>query len=304
MGRWRRLVASVCAGAASWATVSGCAGGAAGDTPGTIDVVASTDVWGSVAAAVGGSRVSVSSIIDDSGQDPHSFEGSSRTLLAVRDADLLLENGGGYDDFMTRLISASGSRAPVVDAVETSGLVAGADGELNEHVWYDIPSAVKVAHAVAARLAALAPRHAAEFKANARAFDRDIRGLLRHEHQVAAASAGTGVAVTEPVPLYMLSAMGLRNLTPADFSRAVEDSSDLSPRVLSETLALFSEHRVALLAYNAQTSGPVTEQVEGAARTAGIPVVPVTETLPDGMSYLSWMAHNVDAIAEAVTSHG
>ena len=63
---------------------------------------------------------------------------------------------------------------------------------------------------------------------------------------------------------------------------------------------LFSDHAVTLLVYNEQTSGPETEQVLAAAKTAGIPVVPVTETLPAGKDYLSWMTGNLAAVKAAL----
>jgi len=299
--RIRRLLAGPGVLAVVAGGLSGCSGGSTGDVPGKLDVVASTDVWGSVVAEVGGSRVSVTSVIDDPAQDPHSFEASSRTLLAVRDADLLVENGGGYDDFMGRLVSSSGTRAPVVNAVEISGLTAAPGGELNEHVWYDLPAVQRVAEAVASRLGALDPPHAAEFRSNARAFDRKVEGLIAAERHARSLAAGEGVAITEPVPLYMLEAMGLRNLTPSAFSLAVEGSGDVSPRVLADTLALFSSHRVAALVFNAQTSGPITSQVEAAATAAGVPVVPVTETLPAHASYLGWMSRTITRVTEAVS---
>jgi len=277
-----------------------CFGGATGDVPGKIDVVASTNVWGSVAAAVGGRRVAVLSIIHDPGQDPHSYEASSRTLLTVKNADLLIENGGGYDDFMGRMISSADASAPVLDAVEISGRVAPPGGELNEHVWYDLPTVSAVADAIAERLSALAPRHADEFAANAARFDQGVARLEAAVHREAGVAAQAGVAVTEPVPLYLLEAMGLRNLTPPEFSSAVEEGGDVSPRVLAETLDLFESQQVALLVYNEQTSGPVTEEVKAAAEDAGVPVVPVTETLPAETSYLTWMEHNIHAISSAL----
>jgi zinc/manganese transport system substrate-binding protein len=302
--RSRRVptVLSVAALLAVAPLLSGCAGGARGDVPGKLDVVASTDVWGSIAAFVGGSRVSVTSIISDPAQDPHSFEGSSRTLLAVRDADLLVENGGGYDDFMTQLISTSGNDAPLVDAVATSGYVASAGGdEVNEHVWYDLPTVKKVAHEITVDLIELDHRHDAEYIANEKSFDAGLDRLESRVFRVSKDARGTPVSITEPVPAYLLGAMLLHNLTPVDFSRAVEDSGDVSARVLADTLALYAQHRVAALIYNSQTSGPVTTQVEAAARSAGIPVVPVTETLPEGTSYLSWMSDTIARIAAAVT---
>ncbi len=99
----------------------------------------------------------------------------------------------------------------------------------------------------------------------------------------------------------MIDACGLRNATPKAFSEAVEEGDDVSPRTLRETLALFTGKKVEALVYNAQTSGPQTEKAEQAAKAAGIPVVPVTETLPAGKDYLGWMTADIDALASALT---
>ena len=112
--------------------------------------------------------------------------------------------------------------------------------------------------------------------------------------------AGEGVAITEPVPLYLLDAIGLDNRTPEKFSEAIESGNDVSPVVLQETLRLFTDRQVRLLAYNEQTSGAETTRVLAAAKQADIPVVPVTETLPSGKDYLSWMNANLDAVAGAL----
>lgn len=104
------------------------------------------------------------------------------------------------------------------------------------------------------------------------------------------------------MPLYLLDAIGLVDKTPAAFSKAIEDENDVSPVVLRDTLQLFADHRVKLLAYNEQTTGAETERVLAAAKHAGIPVVPVTETLPAGKHYLGWMQANVDAVGKALAS--
>ncbi len=114
-------------------------------------------------------------------------------------------------------------------------------------------------------------------------------------------AAGRGAAVTEPVPDYLLAELGLENLTPPEFSEAVEEGTDVAPAVLQETLDLFADGSVTLLAYNEQTTGPVTEQVLAAAEAAGVAVVSMTETLPEGDDYLSWMSANLDAIEGALT---
>jgi zinc/manganese transport system substrate-binding protein len=110
------------------------------------------------------------------------------------------------------------------------------------------------------------------------------------------------VAITEPVPLYLLEAAGLVNKTPETFSAAIEEDTDVPPAVLKETEDLFDTKQVKLLAYNQQTTGPQTEAVLAAAKRNNIRVVPVTETLPTDQSYLSWMQANLRAVSSALTN--
>lgn len=275
------------------------AGGSAGAASGPIKVVASTNVWGDVVEQIGGDHVEVTSIISDPSADPHSFQSSPRNQLALSSAQLIVENGGGYDDFMQTMISSAGTQAPVVTAVDASGVTA-QDGELNEHVWYDLPGTIKVADAIAAQLATIDPANASTFRANSATFDTAVDDLITQAQAIKAAHAGAPVAITEPVPVYLLETAGLTNVTPAEFSEAIENETDVPAAVMNQTLALFADKQVTLLAYNEQTTGPQTEQVLEAAKNSGIPTVPVTETLPDGQDYLSWMKSNIQALSQAL----
>ncbi|AWN24966.1 zinc ABC transporter substrate-binding protein [Streptomyces sp. NEAU-S7GS2] len=266
-----------------------------------IPVVASTNVYGDIVQQVGGGKVKVVSIISDPAQDPHSYEASTQNRLALSKAKVVVENGGGYDDFVGEMLrSAKNSSPAVIDAVKVSGKASKAGAELNEHVWYDAPVMGKLADRIADALAKAAPADAAVFRHNAAAFKDRLTVLESKERQVKAAHAGAAVAVTEPVPLYMTEAMGLRNKTPADFSEAVEEGEDVSAQSLQRILALFTGKQVKALIYNKQTSGPPTEKVKAAAEENGIPVVPVTETLPPGEDYIGWMTANVGAIKSAL----
>lgn len=198
--------------------------GASSGPSGPIAVVASTNVWGDVVEQVGGDKVDVLSIISDPGADPHSYEANAQTQLALSKAALVVENGGGYDDFMDTMLASSSSAAPVVNAVEVAGPVAPAGEELNEHVWYDFPTVDKVARQIATELTALDPANEAQFTANAATFSGKLGALTTQVEAVKAAHAGVAVAVTEPVPLYLLQAAGLENVTPAEFSDAIEGS--------------------------------------------------------------------------------
>jgi zinc/manganese transport system substrate-binding protein len=315
--------------AAAVLVLSGCAAGdgagGSSDDGGAITVVASTNVYGDIATTVGGDAVDVTSVISDPSQDPHSYEADARTQLAVSRADVVIQNGGGYDEFMHTLLDASGSDAAVIDAVEVSGLDADehgdeahadetdeahADGsgeaddhdhgEFNEHVFYSLPSMAALATAIADELGSVDPAQADTFTANAASFGEQIADLEAQAAEVKTAHDGESVAYTEPVPGYLFDAMGLVNVTPSDFSEAIEEGDDVSPAALNETLQLFSDGTVDLLAYNEQTSSPETEQVEKAAADAGVAIVPVTELLPTGDDYVSWQQSNIDAITAAL----
>jgi zinc/manganese transport system substrate-binding protein len=264
-----------------------------------IAVVASTNVWGDVVEQVGGDHVDVTSIISDPAQDPHSYEADTQNQLTLSKAKVVVENGGGYDDFVDRMLKSSNSSAEVINAVKVSGKTAPKGGDLNEHVWYDFPTVAKIADSISTALGKADPGDAATFTKNAEAFKSKLTPLESKEAQIKKEHSGAGIGITEPVPLYMTEASGLVNKTPEEFSKAIEEGSDVSPKVLQETLALYSGKQVKALVYNAQTSGPQTVKVEDAAKAAGVPTVPVTETLPKGKDYLGWMTSNVDALASA-----
>ncbi|TXN29245.1 metal ABC transporter solute-binding protein, Zn/Mn family [Lacisediminihabitans profunda] len=286
-------------GAAIAVVISGCSAPSPTATGGPVRVVASTNVYGDIAKQVGGDRVRVDSIIDNPAQDPHSFEAGAQVQLAISKANLVIENGGGYDDFVgTLLKGANNADATVLNATTISGYHQG--GSFNEHLWYDFPTVKRVVAKLVSTLSSLDPAGAETFAANGTTLDKQLGVLEAGEASLKSSNQGAGVAITEPVPLYLLEASGLSNKTPAAFSEAIEQGTDVSPVVLRQTLALFTTHAVKLLAYNEQTSSAETEQVRTAAKRAGVAVVSFTETLPSGTSYLRWMTGNLAALKAAL----
>ncbi len=296
----RTAAVLVLAGVAT--ALAGCAPSA---TPsGRLVVVASSDVYGNLARQVGGRFVDVQSLLDDPSQDPHSYQATVRDRLAVSRARIVIENGGGYDDFMHSLLGSAREDVTVIDAVRVAGASARAYGEPNEHVWYDLTTVRKIVTRIADGLAAAQPRDRVQFDAAAGRVQRALAGLERTQAGLRARFAGTGVAITEPVPAYLLAGCGLVDRTPAKFSASIEAGNGVPASVLQATLRLFAGRprpAVSALVYNAQTGGTETSAVIAAARAAGVPVVPVTETLPAGDDYQGWMADNLAAIGVALT---
>ncbi len=296
-------------------------GPAQGERP---NVVASTNVYGAIARAVGGDLVEVTSLIDDPSADPHSYESTPADAATAAGADLVIANGGGYDDFLPQLVESAGGSATLIDVVELSGLEpAGAAGEehageehaeeeaghghgaFNEHVWYSLPTVQELAGRLATDLGAVDAANTAAYTANAQQFSTRIDELIADAEAVEAAHQGARVAVTEPVPGYLLQQAGLIDATPAEFTEAVEEDTDPPAAALAEALALFSPPQpVAALVLNAQTATPSTDQVRAAAQTGGVPVVEFTETLPEGATdYPTWMGAQIDALSAALNGN-
>ena len=288
--------------------LAGCAG--AGDdsaSDGRLQVVASTDVYGQIIDEIGGDAVDVTSIITSAAQDPHSFEPTAQDQLAVSRADLIIENGGGYDSFMASLVRASDASARVVTAAEFSPDWPGEEradpdriGDFNEHVWYDPHTVEDAAEAIAEELSRLDPANTETFQTNAAAFLSQIGTLQSSLAEIEASDAGAEVFATEPVPVYLIRAAGLANVTPEAFGEAVEEGQDVPPATLLESLDLIASGAVRAVIVNSQTGGAETLQVIEAAEAREIPVLEFSETLPEGQTYLSWMQQNIDALSGAL----
>jgi len=296
--RSRVLTASAVLAAGALA-LAGCSAPSVEPDDGKINVVASTSVYGNLVATLGGDAVSVTTIIDNAAQDPHSYEATARDQLAVTHADMMVLNGGGYDPFAEVLYESAGDGAVLVNAVDSSDL-RDDDQSFNEHVWYSFPAVGNIAEQITDELSTLDPALSDEFESNLAAFVAELEDLEAQADQIAESADGRGAAVSEVVAVYLLEAVGLTNDTPAAFTEAVEEGTDVSPTALRDVLELFESGQVAMLAYNEQTASPETERVRLTAIDAGVPVVSFTETLPEGSNYVEWMSSNLDAVAAAL----
>ena len=172
---WRRPGAHSAALAGAALLAAGCSSSLALDTPaasGTIIAVGAENEYADVIAQVGGKYVQASAIMSNPNTDPHTFEASASTGRLVNAAQLVVQNGLGYDTFMDTIEKAvpdSGRKTIVVQK-----LLGLPDSTPNPHLWYDPATMPKVANAIAANLAAIQPSHAAYFKANATAFTNSL----------------------------------------------------------------------------------------------------------------------------------
>jgi zinc/manganese transport system substrate-binding protein len=281
-------------------TAAGCSSGGAGagGAEHRVKVVAGENFWGDIASQIGGRNTSVSSIITDPTADPHQFESDARDAAAVADADLVIVNGAGYDDFVSKLLSSTSHTGRVVLTVADL-LHAGNDA--NPHLWYDLPRIPEVARAIESALAGAEPNDRTVFEANLATFLASLAPLDRIVGAIRTKYGGAPVAYTERVPGYLLDAAGLTVASPPGFARAIEDGNEPSAGDSQSMDDLISNHRVRVLLYNAQATSAVTKHVQDLAHSAGVAVVGVTETMPKNEpSYQSWQQHQLEALLGAL----
>jgi zinc/manganese transport system substrate-binding protein len=285
------VIAVLVAAACSSATTS--------DRSGSIAAVGAENEYANVIAQIGGKYVDVTSIESNPNTDPHSFEASPSVAHVVSTAQLIVQNGLGYDSYMNKIESAvPDSTRKVIDVQKLLGLP---DSTPNPHLWYDPKTMPAVARAVARNLSALRPAHAAYFQANLRAFDRSLKPWQEALARFKAAYPGTPVAVTEPVSDYLLQAAGARILTPFRFQANVMNGVDPAPQDISLQDSFFTDHKVKVFLYNEQVTDSLTQSFLEAAHRNGIPVVAVYETMPTaGYTYQSWMLAETRALQKAV----
>ena len=287
-------------------------------------VYATTNVWGAVAKQVGGEQVKVVVGVDELSQDPHDYQATANDKLNISKAALVLVNGGGYDDWGTSLAKSVENKPIIINAVQISGLQPttakdtdehdshhehdehpGAHahthththGDFNEHVFYSIDTAKKVAEAVNYQLALAAPANKAIYAQNTQQFMQDMDRLKAKAKLVTQQKSMTAFA-TEPVTGYLLADMGIQDITPKPYVTQSETDAGVSVKVLNDSKAMLSNHQVGVLIVNAQTEDSTSKQLIAAAKAANVAVVPVYETFPQGIdSYSKFIEKTIDDFA-------
>lgn len=288
--------------------LGGCSGtaGSPDRQPGdarAVRVVAIERVYGDLASQLGGKDVTVTTILNSPTADPHEYEPTVADARAIANADVVIENGLGYDAFADKLLAASPNAART--AIVVGSLASHTAGQ-NPHVWYQAATLVAFAEIFARDLERRRPNRKPQIAHARLGIDAWVAKLDAHLATIARNSGGAKVAITEPVFDYVLHAAHLDIATPAGFSHAIEEGTDPAPQDVAAMHALIGGKHVAAFVYNSQTVEPSTTQLLGLAKSSQVPVVSVTETLPAGTTTQRWIDGEVAALSAALprtTSH-
>lgn len=276
--------------------------GASFAATGLINAVGVENEYADVVSQIGGKYVHVTAIESDPNTDPHTFEASPKIAGQLAAAEIVVENGIGYDDWADKIMAAAPNAArKVINVQQLLGLP---DSTPNPHLWYDPKTMPAVAKAVAAELTVLRPDQASSFADNEQKFEASLKPWFAAIAQFKENHRATPVAVTEPVADYLLQAIGADIKTPPSLETAVMNQTDPSPQDISSQKDLLTSGTVKIFAYNQQVTDDLTTSFLESAKKGKVPVVGVYETMPTpSYDYQSWMLAEVKALEKAVVEH-
>ena len=286
--------------AAAWVGAAPPAAASPGGGRRVVSVVAAENVWGSIAAQIGGRHVRVVSLVTNPRADPHAYEPTAADARAVARASVVIENGIGYDPWMAQLLAADGGGPVVLDVGRLLGVAAGG----NPHRWYDPADVRRVVARVSADLARADPADAAYFSRRRTWFlTVALRGYDSVIAAIKARYAGTPVGASESIFALMAPALGLRLVTPATFLRAVSEGTDVSSSDTQVIDRQIRTHRIAVYVFNRQNVTPVVRVQLDEVRGAKIPVAGITETLePAGATFQAWQTKQLRSVEAALAA--
>ena len=273
--------------------------GPTGGSSTVVPVVAGENFWGNITSQIGGAHVTVTSIISDPNADPHTYEVDPRDATAVSRASFVVLNGVGYDDFASKLLSASPNPTRTVISIDKLVRITGSNP--NPHLWYNPTYVKQASDAITAALAKADPADSASFTAHERTFLTAYQPYVDELAKIKAKYAGTKISYTERVPGYLVLAAGLELGTPASFSQAVEDGTDPSPQDTAVFDADIKSKAAKVLLYNGQVTDAQTTSIKALATSSGVPIVGVTETIPANYTtFQAWQIAQADQIFTAL----
>ena len=294
-----RTIKGLVIGASLSAMLAGCGAPNGGSSSSTLQVIAGENFWGGVAAQLGGSRVSVTSIVTNPNTDPHEYESSATDARTFATADYVILNGAGYDDWGQKLLSANPSSSRKVFTV--ADLLHKKAGD-NPHFWYNPEWVEKVADRITADYQALDSADSAYFSQQREAFRSALKPYHDAVAQIRSSFAGVALGSTESIFVYMAQALGVNLISPPEFMQAISEGSDPPAQSVAEFQNQLSHHAIKVLVYNSQTSTPITENLKQLAANHSIPVVGISETIqPATTTFQDWQTRQLNSLQAALS---
>lgn len=291
--------------------LSACAGGtedSSADNAG-VRIIASTSTWGDIAQQVvddadSGLDISVDTVLSGTDDDPHEYEATARDISSIRDADIVVGNGAGYDNWLTDNAGDDAefiTAAPLGEAHDHDGDhdhdhdhgSSILEGEDNPHVWFDLDAVTSFAEDLSAHLNSIDdsfPTGADGVHEMTDGF-RDRVNELPHAH----------VVLTEPVAGLLFKDTEVHDITPEGFARTVLNEGEPSAADLSTTRDLITDGDVDALITNTQSESQSARQLTDAAEDLDVPVIDINETPDSDQSFSDYVDDVITDLEDALS---
>ena len=262
---------------------------------GPINVVASLNQWGSLAAELGGDDVEVTSIVNSTNVDAHDFEPKTSDVAKLSKAQIIVANGAGYDSWATKSMTKTTN---IVSAASVMGAVEGD----NPHLWFSKDARSSMATAITDAYIKALPSKKKAFQKRLKAWQADEKSLETWASEFTKSHSNLTYAATEPVVYYLMADLGFKDQTPKGYTQSTASGGEPAPADLQSFQKLIEDKGVDVLVNNTQESSDATNMLRGTAGRAGVPVFDVSEQMPQAYTTLTdWIADLVARLDKTVS---
>ncbi len=319
------LALAGCAGTTAGAT-DGTGAGSSNSTGGNLNVVATTTQVGDFARTIIGdaSGVQLTQLVKPN-QSAHSFDPSVADLAALGQADVLVINGVGLEEWLDDAISASGFHGVTIDsdtgieigskaaandaahgdAAPASGDAAHDHAGGNPHIWTAVANAEKMVGTIAEGLAQADTAQAATFEANAAAYTAKLATLDNWiRSNIDAVPAARRLLVSNHDAFgYFTAAYGITYV--GSVMPSFDDNAEPSAAAIDKLVASIKKTGVKAVFSEASINPKAADTIANEAQVAvysgenalyGDSLGPAGS---DGATYITSQLHNVRLILES-----
>jgi len=270
------------------------------NSSGQIRVVAAENFWGSLLSQLGGTHIQVFTIVTDPNADPHEFESTIANAEAVANANYVIVDGAGYDNWALKLISANSIPCQKVLNI---GDLLGQKAGVNPHFWYNPYYIPKILNQMYNTLVSLNQTDASYFTQQYASLNASLGTYTQRINEIKQQFAGTNVAATESIFVYLANATGLNLISPPAFMEAVSEGNDPPAQSIVQFQQQLQSGTVKVLVYDQQTVTPITQEMESIATKNNVPLVGITETiLPPNALFQDWMNAELTSLQSALNT--